>query len=127
MLLLDENIVEDQRLLLEKWKIRARQIGIQKFLKGIQDEQIISIMHRFRRTTFLTNDSGFYSNRYCHPSYGIAFFDVDAEETAFYIRKFLKHKLFNTMSKRLGKVAKVSQSLITYYTKPTGAIQQLKW
>jgi hypothetical protein len=41
MVVLDENIPDDQRLLLKSWRIRAYQIGRDVGRAGIKDEQII--------------------------------------------------------------------------------------
>jgi hypothetical protein len=41
MIVLDENITEDQRLLLRSWRIRAYQVGRDVGRAGIKDEQII--------------------------------------------------------------------------------------
>ena len=43
MIVLDENIPEDQRLLLRSWRIRAYQIGRDVGRAGIKDEQIIPL------------------------------------------------------------------------------------
>ena len=44
MNLLDENILASQRELLRSWKISARQIGFDFQPKGLQDDQIISML-----------------------------------------------------------------------------------
>jgi hypothetical protein len=45
MILLDENINEDQRKLLEAWGIKVKQIGVEVKTKGVSDEEIISLLH----------------------------------------------------------------------------------
>jgi hypothetical protein len=50
MIVLDENIPEDQRLLLRSWRIRAYQVGRDVGRAGIEDEQII-----IRRATRMPN------------------------------------------------------------------------
>ena len=44
MNLLDENIPKDQRLLLEGWRIRIRQIGFNIGQAGMQDAEIIPLL-----------------------------------------------------------------------------------
>jgi hypothetical protein len=50
---------------------------------------------------------------------------VEKTETAWFIRKFLKHPEFNTTAKRLGKIVKVNQTLIQYYSVKSDAITTL--
>jgi len=46
MNILDENILNDQRQLLKMWRITSRQIGDDTGRKGMQDEEIIPLLHR---------------------------------------------------------------------------------
>ena len=55
--LLDENFPDDQRVLLQKWGIRVRQIGRDIGAAGIDDEAIIPLLHEIRGVTFFTHDS----------------------------------------------------------------------
>lgn len=71
MIVLDENIPEDQRLLLKSWRIRACQIGRDVGRAGIKDEQIIPLLLKLRRPTllratlaFLTADSATRGTRW---------------------------------------------------------------
>ena len=63
MILLDENISESQRLLLQSWRIRVRQVGRDVVQKGTKDDAIITLLHALGRTTFITRDLGFYQRR----------------------------------------------------------------
>jgi hypothetical protein len=46
MNILDENILNDQRHLLKMWRITSQQIGDDIGRKGMQDEEIIPLLHR---------------------------------------------------------------------------------
>ena len=122
MYLLDENITKDQRELLEKWRYNVKQIGIDVATKGIQDIQIITLLQQLHGVLFLTRDTDFFKHSYCHPNYCIVYLDVEKTETAWFIRKFLKHPEFNTTAKRLGKIVKVNQTLIQYYSLKSNSI-----
>ena len=63
MNVLDENIIESQRQFLRSWRIRVKQIGHEIGRPGMKDDEIISLLHRIRRVTFFTRDSGFYEAR----------------------------------------------------------------
>ena len=48
MNILDENIPRSQRLLLLSWGVRVKQIGVDIGHKGLQDEEIIPLLHSLR-------------------------------------------------------------------------------
>jgi len=110
MNLLDENIIASQRELLRSWRISVRQIGYDFESKGVQDEAIISVLHRNRRTTFFTRDLGFYDRTLCHRRYCLVCLAVSKAEAAVFARRLLRHPEFNTQAKRMGTVVQVSQS-----------------
>ncbi len=115
MILLDENITKDQKDLLERWRFRLKQIGVDVKTKGIKDEQIITLIQQLNAVLFLTRDSDFFKSEYCHSKYCIVYLDVEKFEEAYFIRKFLKHSMFNTSKKRMGKIIKINQTLMQYY------------
>jgi hypothetical protein len=51
LILLDENILEGQRLQLGAWGIAARQIGVDVGRKGMQDEEIVVLLRRLRHAS----------------------------------------------------------------------------
>ncbi len=108
MNILDENIPESQRQLLRGWRIQVRQIGHEIGNRGMKDEAIISHLHQFRSVTFFTRDLGFYDNRLCHPNYCLVCLAAGKYEVASFIRRFLRHAAFNTSTKRMGKVIKIT-------------------
>jgi hypothetical protein len=60
LIILDENILDGQRLLLQTWRLAARQIGVNLGRKGLKDEEIVVLLRRQRNPTFFTRDAGFY-------------------------------------------------------------------
>ncbi len=107
MNILDENILNDQRLLLKMWKIAARQIGDDIGRKGIQDEEIIPLLHQLNRPTFFTRDGDFYHRHLCHSRYCLAYLDVGRYEVANFVRRLLRHRQFDTKVKRMGAVIRI--------------------
>jgi hypothetical protein len=69
VILLDENVPEGQRRLLQSWRIHVRQLGSDLEHQGLRDEQIIVLLRRLRRVTFFTLDSDFYKPNLCHANY----------------------------------------------------------
>lgn len=115
MYLLDENISKDQRGLLERWRFRVKQIGVDFNNKGIKDEQIITLLQQLNGTLFITRDSDFFKKEYCHSKYCIVYLEVEIFEVAYFIRQFLKHPELNSAKKRMGKGIKVNQTLFQFY------------
>ena len=70
MNILDENILNDQRHLLKMWRITSQQIGDDIGRKGMQDEEIIPLLHREESPTFFTRDSDFFRRHLCHGKKG---------------------------------------------------------
>jgi hypothetical protein len=110
MNILDENIRSDQREMLRRHRIAARQIGHDIAQKGIKDQAIIPFLHQLRRPTFFTRDRDFYDHRLCHPGYCLVWLDIDRDQVGEYVRRMLRHPLLNTQAKRMGSVIRVSSA-----------------
>jgi hypothetical protein len=41
--------------------------------QGMKDQEIIAMLHRLRRPTFLTRDEDFYARRLCHARYCLVY------------------------------------------------------
>ena len=108
MNILDENIIASQRQQLRSWRIRVRQVGVDLARKGLQDEEIIPLLHHLRRPTFFTRDRGFYRREICHQQYSLVCLEVVPEEVAIFVRRVLRHPRLNTQAKRLGTVVRAS-------------------
>ncbi len=104
MNILDENIPEDQRQLLRSWRVRTRQIGHEVGRAGMQDAEIIPLLHRLKSSTFFTRDLGFYRRTVCHPHYCIVCLAMGPYEAASFIRRILRHPQFKTQASRSGKI-----------------------
>jgi hypothetical protein len=105
---LDENITRDQRLLLHAWGIRARQIGVDFGRSGMPDSDIVPLLLKQRGCTFFTRDADFHDVRLRHDRYCLVCLDVERQETAFFVRRLLRHPRFSTRSTRMGMVLLVS-------------------
>jgi hypothetical protein len=110
MIIIDENFPESQRQLLLSWRINIRQIGIEVGRKGIQDDEIIPLLLKYKNPTFFSLEFDFYNRKLCHSKYYLAFLDLGQYESALFIRRFLRNNNFNTQQKRMGKVIKISHS-----------------
>lgn len=127
MIVIDEHFPESQRQLLKSWRIHIRQIGYEIGRSGLKDSEIIPLLRQQRRLTFFTLDSDFDRLSYCHSHYSIVFLGVDQYEAATFIRRFLKHKEFNTQAKRLGKVIRVAQTYISVRRRQSETAVRFAW
>ena len=69
MNLLDENIRHDQGQQLRRWTIPFRLLIRDLARSGIQDPDIIPLLHRARSPTFFTHDQDFFKRTLVHPVY----------------------------------------------------------
>jgi hypothetical protein len=106
--ILDENIAINQIQLLESWRIRVRQIGHEVGNQGMQDSDIIALLHNLKRSTFFTRDRDFFNPDLCHSNYCLVNLGINKKEAAQYIRRVLRHPMLNTETKRMGKVIRAT-------------------
>ena len=117
MNVLDENITRDQAEILELWGIRCQSLSRDLAAQGIADDNVIPLLLRLKRPTFLTRDADFYEGDLAHRNYALVWLDVDRSETAYFVRRFLKDKRFKMKSQRLGKVFRVHHNGVEYWAK----------
>jgi hypothetical protein len=110
MNILDENAPEDQRSLLQSWRIPIHQVGFDVGRKGMKDEEIIRFLHQVRDATFFTRDLGFCDRTLCHPRYCLVCLAVGKDEVAVFVRRVLRHPELDTKAKRMGTVVRVSHA-----------------
>jgi hypothetical protein len=115
LIIVDENIFDGQRLLLQAWRLAAKQIGLDFGRKGLKDEEIVVLLRRQRNATFFTRDGDFFVPSLRHPGYCIVVAAVGQNEVAVFIRRFLRHPDFNTQAKRAGRVVRISHTGLTLW------------
>jgi hypothetical protein len=125
--LLDENIRDDQRAQLRKWRIPFRQVGKEISRAGIGDDDLIPLLHRLHRATLFTQDAGFFREHLCHDDYGLVLLAVNYLEVALFIRRFLKQPAFDTQAKRLGLVARVRATGVQFWRRGQSGLHVVDW
>jgi hypothetical protein len=115
LIFLDENILDGQRRLVEVSGIAVRQVGSDWLRKGLRDDDLIIALRDVRDPTFFTRDSDFYRADLRHRRYCLAVIEAGQYEVAGFVRRFLRHRGFNTQAKRMGKVIRVSPSAIAFW------------
>ena len=127
MNVLDENIPEDKRQLLRSWGIRIRQIGRDLGDEGLQDEEIVRLLHQLRGSTFFTRDAHFYDRGLCHESYCLVWLDVAQFEVASFVRRVLRHPAFTSRTKRMGTVVRLDHARLYMWSLRASEQQTLGW
>jgi hypothetical protein len=110
LIILDENILDGQRLLLEASRVTTRQIGVDVGRKGMKDDEIAVLLRQQRYATFFTRDKDFYAPDLRHRRYCLVVMNVGQNEAATFVRRFLHHPDFDTQVKRMGRVVRVSHA-----------------
>lgn len=108
MIILDEQVPPSQRQLLHSWHIAVKHIGYDIGHQGLQDDNIIPFLQHQRRPTFATLDNGFYDRTLCHQRYCLVVLNVRQSEVASFVRRFLRHSVFDIQAKRMGYVLRIS-------------------
>ncbi|HKQ38277.1 MAG TPA: hypothetical protein VJ063_09380 [Verrucomicrobiae bacterium] len=127
MNLLDENFPLDQAQLLRRWRIPFRVIGRDISFAGVQDPDIVPLLHRIGGVTFFTQDEDFFERRFCHTRYCLAFLNVRADDAATCLRRFLRHHTFRTRAGRMGIVARVHYEAIHFWRLGITRLQKADW
>jgi hypothetical protein len=108
VIILDENIFSSQRLLLSGRRFKLVQIGVDIGRKGMKDEEIIPLLHKMSRSTFLTRDEDFFNLALRHERYCLIWLDVSPLEVAHFALRVLRHPELKSRAKRMGSVIRAS-------------------
>jgi hypothetical protein len=127
LIILDENILDGQRLLLGAWRLPVRQIGVDLGRKGMKDDEIVVLLRGKRNATFFTRDADFYSPSLRHSGYCIVVANVGQNETAAFIRRFLRHPDFDTRTKRMGRVVRISHASLAFWRSRSQTQMRTVW
>ena len=82
----------------------------------MKDEEIIPLIQKINKLTFLTRDLGFYKKTFCPPVYGIICLAVNQSKVSIFIRRILKVPTFDPQAKRMGKIIYVDHRGIRFWT-----------
>lgn len=128
MIFLDENIIVPERERLRAMRIHCRHVGHDVGRQGMKDiNEVIPLLHQFRRPTFFTRDRDFYHPSLLHTGYCLIHLDVAFDEVADYLRRFLRHTGFRTQSQRMGKIVRVHYSGINYWQRDLSGERTFNW
>ena len=127
MTLLDENIRQDQGAQLRRWRIPFRLLIRDLARPGIQDPDIIPLLHQGHRPTLFTHDKDYFKPALAHPAYCLVWLDVFDGDAARFIRRFLRHPAFHTHARRLGKVVRLHPAGVSFWQRGRRSLQSVPW
>jgi hypothetical protein len=94
---------------------------------GMQDDEVIPLLHNLTRPTFFTHDHDFYKPALRHRGYCLVWLEVSYAELALFIRRLLELPQFDTEAKRLGHVIRVSPEGVHFWRVNGAAEQLIPW
>ncbi len=121
------NFPNDQRSLLRAWRIPFREIGLHAGNLGVKDDNILPLLHKQRRVTFFTQDEDFFCCDFCHSAYCLVWLAARADDAAYFVRRFLRHPRFDTVSSRMGFVVRLSHKQIHFWRLTVNVAQSAPW
>ena len=127
MFLIDENVSELEVLRLRTAGVRVRLIGEEVGPVGVSDEDLVRSLQRLKRPVVFTQDEDFFEFRWLHRDYCLVWLDVNPNQVADYICRFLRRPEFDTQAKRMGVVARVAPWCIQYWRAGQQGLQRLDW
>ena len=127
MFLIDENVSELEVLRLRKAGIPVRLIGEDIARIGVSDEDLVRSLRRLKKPLVITQDEDFFEFRWLHKDYGLIWLDVNPDQVADNVRRFLRHPDFDTQKKRMGVVARVTRGGIQFWRIGSRVQQRVAW
>lgn len=84
----------------------------------VLDDRVPEILRTLKTPTFVTIDRGFWKRRLCNSGYCILYFELLSEDQKLLpglLRRLFHLPEFRTRAARMGKVARVDQTVVTYW------------
>jgi hypothetical protein len=117
-IILDEHLGRNQALHpIQHW-ITAKRVQDLRPGEVIKDERLPTILIHLKKPTLVTIDAGLWKKRYCDRRYCILYFailDIQQNQIPSLLRRVLRLKEFKTKAARMGKVARVTFTHISYW------------
>jgi hypothetical protein len=110
LIVLDENILEGRRLLLEASRLSPRQIGVDVGRKGMKDDEIRRVSAPAAKHHIFHARRWFLSASVAPSALLRGLMNVGQNEIAMFVRRLLRHTHFDAQAKRMGGVIRVSHA-----------------
>ena len=96
----------------------------------ILDDRVPEILRTLSKPTFVTIDEDFCDVRWCDPGYAILQFPLRNDQQKnlpALLRALFRLPEFRTRAQRMGKVARVSASMVEWWQFPKASLHHLAW
>lgn len=93
----------------------------------MKDHELIPFLLQFRRPTFFTLDRDLLKRDYCHSRMCLVYLDVWQYEAALFLRRFLRHRKFDTDAKRMGMVIRATHTGLWVWRLHDKVETRFKW
>lgn len=130
LLVLDDQLNRCEVLLpILKWA-KAQFLRELRLGEQILDDRVPEILLQVKQPTFVTIDQGFWDRTLCHAGYAVLCFALADEEQHLLpesLRSVLRRPEFRSRSKRMGKVARITQPRIEWWDLGSRSLRQVRW
>jgi hypothetical protein len=112
-----------------RW-ITAQKIEDMRPSEIIKDDRVLQILRGLKQPTFVTIDAGFYDKRNRDRRYCILYFALTTRQQGqipILLRRLLRLPFFRTKAARMGKVAQVKQTMVTYWQLGDDKLHELEF
>lgn len=117
-IILDEHLgVDDVLQPIQRWA-KARRIQDLRPREVVKDDRLPTILIHLKKPTLVTIDAGLWDKRYRDRRYCIFYFailDTQQNQIPFLLRRVLRLKTFKTKAERMGKVARITFTHVSYW------------
>ena len=127
-LVLDDQL--DVQIILPELSPWITAVRLQSLRPGelVLDDRVPEILRTLKTPTFVTIDRGFWKRSLCNPGYCILCFELRSEDQRLLpglLRRLFRLPEFRTRAARMGKVARVEQTAVTYWEAGKKAVLEL--
>jgi len=127
-IILDEHLALDDVLQpIQRW-IKAKRIQDLRPGEVIKDERLRTLLIHLGRPTLVTIDEGLWKKRNCDRRYCILYFallDTQQNQIPSLLRRALHLQPFKTKAARMGKVARITFTCVSYWQLGNEKLQTL--
>jgi len=129
-IILDEHLGRNQVLQpIQHW-ITVKRVQDLRPREIIKDDRVLTILIHLEKPTLVTIDMGLWKKRYCDRHYCILYFallDTQQNQIPSLLRQVFRLETFKTKAARMGKVARITFTQVSYWELGSDKLHSLDW
>jgi len=94
---------------------------------GTKDEGLVPLLHRLAAPTFFSLDQDFFRPDWARRNCALVWLGAADDRAAEFIRRFIRHALFDTQARRMGVVGRVHAGGVVYWRAGNPSAQSVSW